>query len=95
MYFPLDNNARSRANYQDMYLRYSVRMHYVSNEVHTAQSKCREVEMLFRQAMGLPPPEHKAAIRFYEKGQPFYELTNFYQRGMHIEGEYWRTVEHF
>lgn len=44
-----------------------------------------------------PFPYNKAwgDILFYEKGQPFYEFTNFYLAPIQLDGKEWPTTEHY
>ena len=34
-------------------------------------------------------------IRFYNRGEPYYEFTNFYPTNVFIDGKYWLTTEHY
>lgn len=34
-------------------------------------------------------------ILFYNKNQPYYEFTNFYEHPVHIDGKNWPTTEHY
>ena len=34
-------------------------------------------------------------IYFYNRGEPYYEFTNFYEIMIHIDGNDWRTTEHY
>jgi ribA/ribD-fused uncharacterized protein len=52
---------------------------------------------------GSPAPVHapahapRARILFYNRGEPFYELTNFWEdaQTILIDGKQWRTTEHY
>ena len=38
---------------------------------------------------------HTGPIRFYNRGEPYYEFTNFYEAVVKIDGEDWLTTEHY
>ena len=39
--------------------------------------------------------DHTGPIYFYNRGEPYYEFTNFYQAVVKIDGEDWLTTEHY
>lgn len=39
--------------------------------------------------------QSKQEIKFYEKGQLYFQFTNFYEAPIVIDGEIWKTSEHY
>jgi len=42
-----------------------------------------------------PPAIPPHTINFYNRGEPFYEFTNFFERVIPIDGKEWPTSEHY
>ena len=62
------------------------------------------LELISKKEIALAPHDPKkppqaynqtGEIKFYKKGEPYYEFTNFYERGFKLDGLSWKTSEHY
>lgn len=50
----------------------------------------------YLQSLGCAPSITRTGeIRFYNRGEPYYEFTNFYESPITLDGKVWPTTEHY